>query len=102
MRKRAVCAWAAAAVGSFLRGEPGDLEPIGFHECRHSYSSFLDAAGISETRADRYMGHSNASVQARYRHQLTGQLAEDAGRLDEYLRGSAIGKIATLPVAAAR
>ncbi|MFL6012293.1 MAG: hypothetical protein ACJ734_10960 [Gaiellaceae bacterium] len=41
------------------------LEPIGFDECRHSYSSFLDAAGISEVRADRYMGHSNYSMRAR-------------------------------------
>jgi hypothetical protein len=39
-------------------------------------------------------------VQARYRHQLTGQLAEDAARLDEYLSGTIAGKIATLPQAA--
>jgi integrase len=101
-RKRARSAWAAAAVGSFLRGEPGNLDAIGFHECRHSYSSFLDAAGISETRADRYMGHSNASVQARYRHQLAGQLAEDAERIGDYLDGSVLAKIATLPVVATR
>jgi len=37
---------------------------FGLHELRHSYSSYLDAAGISETRADRYMGHSNPSVSA--------------------------------------
>jgi hypothetical protein len=49
-----------------------------------------------ETRADRYMGHSNPSVQARYRHQLEGQLAEDARRLDEYLTGAVAGKVVTL------
>jgi integrase len=70
--------------------------PYGLHELRHSYSSYLDAAGISETRADRYMGHSNPSVQARYRHQLEGQLAEDARRIDEYLTGAAVGKVVAL------
>jgi integrase len=75
---------------------------IGFHELRHSYSTWLDAAGVSEARADRYMGHSSGTVQSRYRHQLDAQLAEDATRLDEYLRGSTAGKIATLPVAVAR
>jgi integrase len=101
-RKRAREAWACAAVGSFLRGERGDLEPIGLHESRHSFSSFMDAAGISETRADRYMGHANASVQARYRHQLAGQLAEDGARLNEYLTGAIEGKIVALPQAVAR
>ena len=32
VRKRAREAWAAAAVGAFLRGESLDLEPIGLHE----------------------------------------------------------------------
>jgi integrase len=78
---------------------------FGLHELRHSYSSYLDAAGISETRADRYMGHSNPSVQARYRHQLEGQLTEDAKRLDEYLTGAVTGKVVALkfePAAVAR
>jgi hypothetical protein len=70
------------------------------HECRHSYSSYLDAAGITETRADRYMGHSNPSVAARYRHQLPGQLAEDAARLDEYLSGATAGRVVALPTGA--
>jgi integrase len=72
----------------------------GLHELRHSYSSYLDDAGISETRADRYMGHSNPSVQARYRHQLEGQLADDAKRLDEYLTGAAAGKVVPLATGA--
>lgn len=48
VRMRANRAWAAAG-----------LDRIGLHELRHSYSTFLDAAGISETRSDRYMGHAN-------------------------------------------
>ena len=89
--------WAVAAIGAFLRGESTTVERVTLHECRHSYSTFLDAAGISETRADRYMGHSNPSVANRYRHQLEGQLAEDAARLDEYLSGATAGRVVKLP-----
>ena len=64
-----------------------DSERFTLHEARHSFPAYLDAAGISETRADRYMGHSNGSVAGRYRHQLAGQLVDDAKRLDEYLVG---------------
>jgi integrase len=72
------------------------LAGIGFHEARHSYSSFLDACGVSETRADRYMGHANYSTRARYTHQLEAQLAEDAQRLDDYLRAAVSGKVVPL------
>jgi hypothetical protein len=39
------------------------------------------------------MGHANPSVQARYRHQLEGQLDEDARRLEEWLAGLRAGKV---------
>jgi hypothetical protein len=42
------------------------------------------------------MGHANPSVQARYRHQLEGQLAEDVARLEEWLVGTAAGKVVAL------
>jgi len=63
---------------------PHGLERVTLHECRHAYSSFLDAAGVWPTRADRYMGHADHSTPGRYRHQLEGQLAEDALLLDAY------------------
>ncbi len=69
------------------------VEMFGFHEARHSFSTFMDHAGISETRADRYMGHSAPGVAGRYRHLLPGQIAEDASRLDEYLSGAVAGKV---------
>jgi integrase len=96
LRDRSIGSWAAAAVGGFLQGRDAGLDPIGLHEARHSFSTWLDHAGISETRADRYMGHSNPSVQARYRHQLEGQLADDAARLDAWLAGAAAGKVVAL------
>jgi hypothetical protein len=85
---------------SFVQDKADDawaeLERVTLHECRHSYSTYLDAAGVSDTRADRYMGHANPSVANRYRHQLEGQLAEDAARLDEYLSGAVVGKVIPL------
>jgi integrase len=69
------------------------VEWFGLHEARHSFSTFMDHAGVSETRADRYMGHSAPGVAGRYRHLLPGQLAEDAKRVDEYLAGSLAGKV---------
>jgi integrase len=81
--------------GDDEKGKP-ELARLTLHEARHSFSTFLDAAGISETRADRYMGHSNGSVAGRYRHQLPTQLAEDARTLDTYLSGSVAGKVVAL------
>ena len=46
------------------------------------------------------MGHANPSVANRYRHQLEGQLAEDAARLDDYLSGAVGGKVIQLPTGA--
>jgi hypothetical protein len=46
------------------------------------------------------MGHANPSVANRYRHQLDGQLADDAARLDEYLSGATAGKVVRLPTGA--
>jgi integrase len=94
--KRADEAWK----GDEEKGKP-ELERLTLHEARHSFSTFLDAAGISETRADRYMGHSNGSVAGRYRHQLAGQLVEDAKTLDAYLSGCAAGKVVTIAERAA-
>jgi hypothetical protein len=77
-------------VAVFLSGPervPAELERVTLHECHHGFLSFLDAAGISEERADRYMDHSRTGVASRYRHQLRGQLAADARRLQEYLTG---------------
>jgi integrase len=70
------------------------------HEARHSFSTWMDHSGISETRADRYMGHAPRGVAGRYRHQLAGQLAEDARRFDDYLVGAAAGKIVEIGRAA--
>ena len=92
-------AWTAAAVGSFFRSEAGSFGRVTLHECRHGFKSFLDAAGISEARADRYAGHAGTTIGDRYRHRLRGQLAEDAQRLEGYLRGD-VAEVVELPTGA--
>jgi integrase len=75
------------------------VERVTLHECRHSYSTWLDAAGVSEERSDRYMGHSRGTIGSRYRHPT--EYAEDAKRLDSYLTGATAGKVITLTKRAA-
>ena len=86
--RRSQKAWAAAG-----------LEPVELHQCRHAHDSFLDAAGISEARADRYMGHAGRTVGDRYRHRLRGQLAGDARLLDDYLNGT-VAEVVPFPTGA--
>jgi integrase len=90
--------WAAENTQRQKRADAAETEaePVewfGLHEARHSFSTFMDHAGVSETRADRYMGHSARGVAGRYRHLLPGQIAEDAKRVDEYLAGTNAGKV---------
>lgn len=67
------------------------LERVTLHEGRHAYSIFLAAAGIPRERRDRYRGHADHSMDARYTHELPGQLAADAALLDRYLAGAQNG-----------
>jgi hypothetical protein len=36
------------------------LEPIGLHECRHTYAAFMIAAGVNAKALSTYMGHSTS------------------------------------------
>jgi len=42
----------------------GGLDPIGFHEARHTFASTLIAAGVNAKAITNYMGH--ASIQTTY------------------------------------
>jgi hypothetical protein len=46
-----------------------------------SYSSWLAAAGVPRERRDRYLGHVDLSMDARYTHQLDHQYLDDAKAL---------------------
>jgi integrase len=83
--RRAQAAWAATAVGAFLQERSAEIEPIGLHECRHTFVSLMHAAGVPLERIGDYVGHSSTYMTDRYRHLIEGQREEDAAALDVYL-----------------
>lgn len=98
IRDRALKAWAS----QFECGCPTDaeldrcpehkaarLEPIGLHECRHSFVSLMHAAGRSLEEIGDYAGHTSAYMTERYRHLIEGQRQEAAAALDAYLNAAA-------------
>jgi len=93
---RAYKAWVATVTGAFFCGTSAGIERITLHEARHSFRTFLDYAGVSEARCDRYLGHANHSVGRRYTHALTAHLADDAAALDAYLSGATSGRVVAL------
>jgi integrase len=73
--RRARETWAAEA-----------LEPIGLHECRHTYAAHMIAAGVNAKALSTYMGHSSITITLdRYGHLMPGSEAEAAGLLEDYL-----------------
>ena len=65
------------------------LEPLGFHEARHTYASLMIAAGVNAKALCSYMGHSSITVTMdRYGHLMPGNEREAADRLDAYLAGA--------------
>jgi integrase len=75
VRKRANAAWIRAG-----------LEPIGLHECRHTFASLMIAAGVNAKSLSAYMGHSSVTITLdRYGHLMPGNESEAASLLDGYL-----------------
>ena len=63
-----------------------DLEPIGLHECRHTYAAFMIAAGVNAKALSTYMGHSSITITLdRYGHLMPGNEREAAAMLESYL-----------------
>jgi integrase len=63
----------------------GGLEPIGLHECRHTYVSLMHVAGRSLEEIGDYVGHASTYMTDRYRHLIEGQRQEAADALDVFL-----------------
>ena len=79
--ERARASWAAAR-----------LEPITLHECRHTYASFLMAAGYTLRELMEYMGHSSLQATERYVKLLPPLDESDpADRLNAFLRRRSAG-----------
>jgi integrase len=87
VRKRALTAW--KRVG---------LDPIGLHECRHTFASLLIAAGVNVKAITTYLGH--ASIQTTfdlYGHLMPGSEDEAVALVDAYLeRANTIGRVTQL------
>ncbi len=76
LAQRARRAWADAS-----------LQPITLHECRHTYASFLMAAGYTLRELMEFMGHSSLQATDRYVKLLPRPDETDpAERLNKYLR----------------
>ncbi len=90
--RRAHTAWkrARAKRARELGLEPDSVEagfePIGLHECRHTFASLMIAAGVNAKALSTYMGHSTISITLdRYGKLMRGNEAEAAGLLDAHL-----------------
>jgi integrase len=63
-----------------------ELDPIGLHECRHTFVSLMIAAGVNPKALSTFMGHSSITITLdRYGHLFPGSEDEAAALLDAYL-----------------
>jgi integrase len=69
--------------------ELAGLEPIGLHECRHTFASLMIAAGVNAKALSTFLGHASVTITLdRYGHLFPGSEKEAAGLLDSYLERS--------------
>jgi integrase len=97
-RSRKFWGWKRAHDDSWVAsGSPSPpLEPITLHECRHTYASFLMAAGYTLKELMEYMGHSSLQAAERYIKLLPRPDETDpADRLNAYLRRRASSESAS-------
>jgi len=63
------------------------LQPIGLHECRHTFASILIAADVNAKALSTYLGHSSIQITLdRYGHLMPGNEDEVVALVDAYLR----------------
>jgi integrase len=66
--------------------EDADLNPIGLHECRHTFASLMIAAGVNAKALSVYVGHANIGTTFDlYGHLMPGGEDEAAALADAYL-----------------
>ena len=65
------------------------LTPITLHECRHTYASFMIAAGVNMKALCTYMGHTSITTTLdRYGHLLPGNESQAADLLSRWLEAA--------------
>jgi integrase len=91
INNRAVRAWKLARSKQALRQVPeaARMKPIGLHEARHTFASYLIAAGLDLKTISTYMGHASVSFTIdRYGHLLPDSHADQVARLDAFFERS--------------
>lgn len=69
------------------RWKKAGLEPLGFHEGRHTFASLGIAAGLNPKTLSTYLGHATITITLdRYGHLMPGSEVEARAMLDAYLR----------------
>jgi integrase len=67
------------------------MEPIGFHEARHTFASLRIDAGVNAKAVSTFMGLSNISITFDiYGHLMPGSRDEARERMDRHLASAAI------------
>lgn len=95
-RNSGMVSFEAAQVRADDAWDTARLARITAHECRHTFASWLDAAGVRPAVASVLMGHSvskaqgGAEVTKRYTHALPDDLERARDLLDTYLRAGRV------------
>ncbi len=81
------------------QGEPADeaglTGRLRLHQARHSYASYLIAAGVNPKATSTFMGHASINVTFDlYGHLMPGTAAEVAWLLSDYLGTHVPGRMA--------
>ena len=89
VRNRALTAWGWKHDGKTLAKTRDDAaEPIGLHECRHTFASLMIAAGCNAKALSVVMGHESIGITFdRYGKLMPGGEAEVGRLLSTYLTG---------------
>ena len=77
------------------------LEPIGLHDCRHTFASLMIAAGVNAKALSTFMGHASITITLdRYGHLMPGSEDEAASLMDTYLeRANTAARLAAVDAA---
>lgn len=69
--------------------ERAGLDPIGLHECRHTFVSYMSAAGVPLKVQAQVAGHEEETITLKtYTHVLPGAVAQAGAMLDAYLESA--------------
>jgi integrase len=72
--------------------EDAGLTRITLHACRHTFASYMIAAGVNAKALSTYMGHANIGITLDlYGHLMPGNESEAAELLDAYLEAQRQG-----------